>query len=119
MDRTSGHASDQRIQGGSRDGTREEDGLPKEQFRTFTVVLPKPVFENLCEAERKIARSLSMDVETKEFSSGKLSLYGSFKLTRRRLLYPPSAAGRARAAAGPTVRSKSAFELGLPWMGTC
>ncbi len=30
-------------------------------------------------------------------------------------LYCPSGpAGRARAAAGPTVRSKSAFELGLP-----
>ena len=33
--------------------------------------------------------------------------------------FPSGPGGRVCAAAGPTVRSKSAFELGFPWIGTC
>jgi hypothetical protein len=32
---------------------------------------------------------------------------------------PPSPCCGVRAATGPTIRSKSAFEPGLPWIGTC
>ena len=39
-------------------------GIRQEQFRTFSVPLPKPVYESLREAEEKIARALSIDIET-------------------------------------------------------
>jgi hypothetical protein len=32
---------------------------------------------------------------------------------------PPSPCCGVRAATGPTIRSKSAFDPGLPWIGTC
>jgi hypothetical protein len=32
---------------------------------------------------------------------------------------PPSPCCGVRAATGPTIRSKSAFEPGMPWIGTC
>src|ERR1700730_11038732 len=37
---------------------QKHTGLSAEAFRTFSVSLPKPVYDNLREAERKIARSL-------------------------------------------------------------
>lgn len=40
-------------------------GLPQEEFRTFSLPLPKPVYENLCAAEEKLARALSIDIEAK------------------------------------------------------
>lgn len=40
-------------------------GIQQEQFRTFSLPLPKPVYESLCEAEQKIARALSIDIEAK------------------------------------------------------
>src|SRR5271156_6049136 len=38
---------------------------------------------------------------------------------RREESQPPPPVAGARAATGPTIRSKSAFGPGLPWIGTC
>jgi hypothetical protein len=43
-------------------------GLPRDRFKTFSVALPEAVYDNVSEAERKIARSLSIDIETKPAS---------------------------------------------------
>jgi hypothetical protein len=40
-------------------------GLAREEFRTFSVALPEPVYDSLCAAEEKIARALTIDIETR------------------------------------------------------
>ncbi len=40
-------------------------GLLQEEFRTFSLPLPKPVYESPCAAEEKVARALSIDIEAK------------------------------------------------------
>jgi hypothetical protein len=42
--------------------------LPPERFKTFSIALPDRVYENLCEAEKKIAWALVIDIETKPAS---------------------------------------------------
>jgi hypothetical protein len=42
----------------------KETSLPREKFRTFSVALPESVYHNMCDAEKKLARSLSLDIET-------------------------------------------------------
>jgi hypothetical protein len=44
---------------------RQKSGLAPENFKTFSVALPEAVYDNVCEAEKKIARSLGIDIETK------------------------------------------------------
>ena len=39
-------------------------GLPREKFKTFWIALPEPVYESVCEAEKKLARSLGIDIAT-------------------------------------------------------
>jgi hypothetical protein len=39
--------------------------MPREKFKTFSVALPEPVYDNLREAEEKLARSLNLDIEMK------------------------------------------------------
>jgi hypothetical protein len=39
-------------------------GIQPEGFKTFSIALPTAVFENMCEAERKLAWSLGIDLET-------------------------------------------------------
>lgn len=38
-------------------------GLPRERFKTFSVALPEAVYDSLCAAEKKLARSLDLDIE--------------------------------------------------------
>jgi hypothetical protein len=40
-------------------------GLRNERFKTFSVALPEAVYESMCEAEKKLAWSLGIDIETK------------------------------------------------------
>ena len=42
----------------------QKTGLRKERFKTFSIALPEAVYENLCEAEKKLARCLDLDIET-------------------------------------------------------
>jgi hypothetical protein len=42
----------------------QKTGLSKERFKTFSVALPEAVYDYVCEAERKLARSLGIDTET-------------------------------------------------------
>jgi len=44
---------------------QQKSGLAPEKFKTFSVALPEAVYDNVCEAEKKIARSLGIDIETK------------------------------------------------------
>jgi hypothetical protein len=44
---------------------QQKTGLPPENFRTFSIALPEAVYQNMLEAERKLARSLDIDIETK------------------------------------------------------
>jgi hypothetical protein len=44
---------------------QQKSGLAPEKFKTFSVALPEAVYESVCEAEKKIARSLGIDIETK------------------------------------------------------
>ena len=39
-------------------------GLPREKLRTFWIALPESVYEAMCEAEKKLAWSLGIDIET-------------------------------------------------------
>jgi hypothetical protein len=43
----------------------QKTGLRKERFKTFSIALPEAVYENLCEAEKKLARCIDLDIETK------------------------------------------------------
>jgi hypothetical protein len=42
----------------------QKTGLRKERFKTFSIALPEAVYENLCEAEKKLARCIGLDIET-------------------------------------------------------
>jgi len=44
---------------------QQKTGLPPEDFRTFSIALPEAVYQNMLEAERKLARSLDIDIEAK------------------------------------------------------
>jgi hypothetical protein len=44
---------------------QQKSGLPPDKFKTFSVALPEAVYESMCEAEKKLARSLGIDIETK------------------------------------------------------
>ena len=46
----------------------KKTGLPRDNFKTWSVALPEKVYESLCEAERKLAWSLGIDIETKPAS---------------------------------------------------
>jgi hypothetical protein len=56
----------------------------KEEIRTFSVALPKPVYESLCAAEEKIARALTIDIETKPGSRIRLGSSRSMDPADRR-----------------------------------
>ena len=43
----------------------QKTGLRKDRFKTFSIALPEAVYENLCEAEKKLARCIDLDIETK------------------------------------------------------
>jgi hypothetical protein len=43
----------------------KKTGLPQEGFRTWSIALPEAVYESMREAERKLARSLGIDIEAK------------------------------------------------------
>jgi len=43
----------------------KKTGLPQESFKTFSIALPKAVYESMIQAEKKLARSLGIDIETK------------------------------------------------------
>jgi hypothetical protein len=40
-------------------------GLQQESFKTWSIALPEAVYKSMCEAEKKLARSLEIDIETK------------------------------------------------------
>lgn len=40
-------------------------GLPQEKFKTWSIALPEAVYESMIEAEKKLASSLGIDIETK------------------------------------------------------
>ena len=35
----------------------KKTGLPQERFKTWSIALPKAVYESMCEAKKKLARS--------------------------------------------------------------
>ena len=43
----------------------KKTGIQSEKFKTFSVALPESVYEMMLAAEKKIARSLDMDIETR------------------------------------------------------
>jgi hypothetical protein len=43
----------------------KKNGLPQEGFKTWSIALPEAVYESMCEAEKKLARSLGIDIESK------------------------------------------------------
>lgn len=42
----------------------QKTGLRRERFKTWSVALPETVYESMCAAEQKLARSLQIDIET-------------------------------------------------------
>ena len=42
---------------------QKKTGMAPERFKTFSIALPEPVYENMCAAERKLARALQLDIE--------------------------------------------------------
>jgi hypothetical protein len=42
----------------------KKTGIPQERFKTWWIALPEAVYDSMCEAERKLARSLGIDIET-------------------------------------------------------
>jgi hypothetical protein len=40
-------------------------GMSPDRFKTFSIALPEPVYDNMCAAERKLARTLQIDIEDK------------------------------------------------------
>lgn len=42
----------------------KKTGLPQERFKTWSIALPEAVYESVCEAEKKLARCLDLDIET-------------------------------------------------------
>jgi hypothetical protein len=43
----------------------KKTGLPQESFKTWSIALPEAVYKSMSEAEKKLARSLGIDIETK------------------------------------------------------
>jgi hypothetical protein len=43
----------------------KKTGLPQETFKTWSIALPEAVYESMCAAEKKLAWSLGLDIETK------------------------------------------------------
>jgi hypothetical protein len=43
----------------------KKTGLPQERFKTWSIALPEAVYESMCEAEKKLAWSLGIDIEAK------------------------------------------------------
>jgi hypothetical protein len=41
----------------------KKTGMAPERFKTFSIALPEMVYQNMCEAEKKMARSLEIDIE--------------------------------------------------------
>jgi hypothetical protein len=37
--------------------------MAPERFKTFSIALPEMVYQNMCDAEKKMARSLQIDIE--------------------------------------------------------
>ena len=48
-----------------RTAIEKKTGLPSERFKTFSVALPERVYESMCEAEKKLALALCIDIEDK------------------------------------------------------
>ena len=42
----------------------KKTGLPQETFKTWSIALPEAVYESMCAAEKKLAWSLGLDIET-------------------------------------------------------
>jgi hypothetical protein len=40
-----------------------KSGMAPERFKTFSIALPELVYQSMCEAEKKIARALQIDIE--------------------------------------------------------
>jgi hypothetical protein len=40
-----------------------QTGLSRERFKAWSIALPEKVYENMCAAEKKLARSLHLDIE--------------------------------------------------------
>ena len=43
----------------------QKTGLPRDMFKTWSIALPEAVYESMCEAEKKLAWSLGLDIKTK------------------------------------------------------
>jgi len=41
----------------------KKTGMPPERFKTFSIALPEMVYQNMCDAEKKMARSIEIDIE--------------------------------------------------------
>ena len=41
----------------------KKTGMAPERFKTFSIALPEMVYQNMCAAEKKMARSLQIDIE--------------------------------------------------------
>jgi len=48
-----------------RSALEKRTGLPLEKFKTWSIALPEAVYESMCEAEKKLAWSLGIDIESK------------------------------------------------------
>ena len=43
----------------------KKTGMAPDRFKTFSIALPEKVYENMVEAEKKLARSIELDIEQK------------------------------------------------------
>jgi hypothetical protein len=43
----------------------KKTGMLPDRFKTFSIALPEPVYDSMCAAERKLARTLQIDIEDK------------------------------------------------------
>jgi hypothetical protein len=43
----------------------KKTGMAPDRFKTFSIALPEKVYENMIEAEKKLARSIDLDIEEK------------------------------------------------------
>jgi len=41
----------------------KKNGMVQERFKTFSIALPEMVYQNMCDAEEKMAKSLQIDIE--------------------------------------------------------
>jgi hypothetical protein len=51
-----------------RSAIERKTGFSSERFKTFSIALPEKVYESVCAAEKKVALSLEIDIETKPAS---------------------------------------------------